>query len=839
MKKLIGFSAAVFFLILSVYTHSFAEQDIRPKDLTFTPVSEGKYIYSNNPEFITRSLLADYSNPNPTFLMSNEAMGPDKYAMFISHVNHTKILKNASTIQEKGFEVELDVLFTAKEDTEITFTALGFEVPENRYYYQNGTRHTFEEPWGCLYAWANYLGVPIRQVESGKKYTPKYTADKTVTIKKGESFWISGIIEDYRSVPFFRPVHMLADFEIKSGLCDINVAALKSTGTLRDRRNFNPDSSFSKYEKDRQYKGVADSLNIVSADLNYTIDASVYNNTKLPVTVHNQTAPEEGNYTQTWVTHINPKANITETYHVAESDMLKFTYKDDNKLKLYGKSVPESEKDNIWRFDTLHSDCDEYPGKKCGYLKSNYIPNYEIPKDTTDYTTCNLGNYGVKTRYNISIKNDGWKTRYLNYGLICESNIIVMLYDKNGNSLMPYALCKGATQAVETDTILSIPLLAQQTSEFTIEVILPTNYNGAIMNTLTVMNSEENIFVYEPSADIYGKKYNFTGSEFVKWENHELYTSEDRENWEKKALTEQTKKIFEGCWNEFEFIKTDSGYMAKATLYDGRSYYMAEDFYSKVYFLDEGFNLKSYYKFSSYPTYMSYANGIYYVYAGSPYQSSDGNSWYLCGTNDPFPVDNLNGTPVKMNERTANVYIGGKYVPVKTEGFSIPYADILGKTYFFIENGSIYTSADGIYWNSDKLDSYAETLFTVGNKIIINDKQEINVPEKQNAPVITVDGYALGFSMLPEISTDGIAFAPLRFLAESLGEDVSWNESEGFVTVGGIKIVPWTSNIGSTDTVTNIYYKNGSIMVPVRAFCEELGFNVEFDSENNIINILK
>lgn len=835
MKNFLKIAGIVLIIILGAYTGAFAQQDIRPKDLIFTPEGEGKYIYSNNPEFITRDLLADYSNQNPTYLMSNEEMGPDKYAMFISHVNHTKILSDANTIKEKGFEIELDVLFKAEEDTEIVFTALGFEVPENKYYYSNGIRHTFEEPWGCLNAWANYLKVPIRQIESGKKYVPEYTEERTVTIKKGESFWISEIIENYRTVPFFRPVHMLADFEIKSGLCDINVAALKSNGSIGDRSNFNPNASFAKYQKDRQYKGIADSLNIVSTNLNYTVDATVYNNTKLPVTVYNQTAPESGNYTQTWVTHINPKANITETYHVAESDMLKFTYKDDNKLKLYGRTVPEEEKDNVWHFDTTHSDWDIYPGSKCGYKKYDFVPNYEIPADVTDYSTCNLGNYGVKTRYNISVKNDGWKTRYINYGLICESNIIVMLYDKDGNPAIPYALCKGATDAVETDTILSIPLLPQQTTDFTIEVILPTNYNGAIMNTLTIMNEETNVMVYEPSLDIYSKNSKLAGDKHIKWQGRDLYTSDNLSDWVKADISEQTKKIFDGSREEFEFIKTDDGFMAKSTLYDGRSYYLAEDFYRTVYFLDESFNLKSQYKFSSYPTYISYANGIYYVYAGAPYQSADGVTWYLCDSIDPFPVDNLTRNPVRLKNKEANVLLGEKYVPLKTESFEIPYIDILGSTYFFVNKGFIYTSSDGVYWKCDKLSEPCETVDKSGNEIIVNENQIIEASNTDFVPVIIAKGNALSFSVTPEISTDGITMVPLRFLAESLGNDVSWSDEENCVTVEGLKIIPWSTKIGNAEFATNIYYKNGSVMVPLRPLCEQLGFSVSFD--NGIISI--
>ena len=159
MKKLFCFIMAFLFISSPVY----AKQEISPKELNFE-TTEGKYIYSNNPEFITRELLSDYSNEKPTYLMTNLNMGKDKYAMFVSHINHTKILKNSTTIKEPGFEVEVDVQFIAHEDTEIVITALGFEVPENKYYYMNGERFTYEDQWNCLNAWSNYLEIPLFQV---------------------------------------------------------------------------------------------------------------------------------------------------------------------------------------------------------------------------------------------------------------------------------------------------------------------------------------------------------------------------------------------------------------------------------------------------------------------------------------------------------------------------------------------------------------------------------------------------------------------------------------------------------------------------------------------------
>ena len=95
-----------------------------------------------------------------------------------------------------------------------------------------------EEDLGCFTAWASYLKTPISQLDSGKSYQPVPFHETTVTVKKGEAVWLSRFIPNYREVPFCRVVHMMADFEIVSGMADVNIAALRSTGVLSDRSNF-------------------------------------------------------------------------------------------------------------------------------------------------------------------------------------------------------------------------------------------------------------------------------------------------------------------------------------------------------------------------------------------------------------------------------------------------------------------------------------------------------------------------------------------------------------------------------------------------------------------------
>ena len=221
MKKFLAFV----FVILLVPVAAFASE-LSPKDLVFEPDTSGKYIYCNNVEFISRYDLADTSNPKPKYIMNNE-LESGKYAFFASHVNHTELRDANGAMTEAGFDIELDVKFTAAEDTTVTVTALGFEVPENKKYYYNGNSYTYEEAWGCLNAWASYKQIPIRQMESGKTYEPMAFEPVTVTLKAGETFYLSSIIPNYRAVPFYRPVHLLADFEV-SGKTSCDVCAFKS-----------------------------------------------------------------------------------------------------------------------------------------------------------------------------------------------------------------------------------------------------------------------------------------------------------------------------------------------------------------------------------------------------------------------------------------------------------------------------------------------------------------------------------------------------------------------------------------------------------------------------------
>ena len=98
----------------------------------------GKYIYCNNEEGIFLSTLADSTTDEPSYIMNNYDLTPDKYIIYLSHFNYTHTSDNSYNALERGFDVELDVEIYATEDTEIVINRTAFEFPANIYTENNG-----------------------------------------------------------------------------------------------------------------------------------------------------------------------------------------------------------------------------------------------------------------------------------------------------------------------------------------------------------------------------------------------------------------------------------------------------------------------------------------------------------------------------------------------------------------------------------------------------------------------------------------------------------------------------------------------------------------------------
>lgn len=815
-------SAAAAVLTIAAAAAAYA---VEPCELNFTQNPNGKYIYCNNHEAIRSSDLADMGNANAKFLMNNNGLTPDKYALFASFGNRTDIGADNKSSGRRGFDIEVDVLFRAVEDTEITLSSVGFEVPEQRNIFLNGSQYAVEDDTGCFTCWAQYLKMPIHQINSGNVYSPGDFQELTFTVKSGEDVWLSQFIPNYTAVPFVRSMNLMADFTINSGVCDVNVAALRSLGTVGDRSRFDKTAAYGTFYRDRQYKGISDGLNEVTAELSYTIDDSVSNGTKLPVTVHNQLAPE-GNTTTDWYTHLNPRADEWSCDVCAESDMLSFSYYDPNKKFLYGSKVSDDEKDDYYHFDTLHTDQTAYD-KAYGNAEK-YIPNRLLTESDDTTYACNLANYGVIYNYNVSITNNGNRKRYMMYRLATSSNNIVYVKDSAGNIIDDRILSKGASDIRLATDMTCLPIPAQSTTTYTICVVLGPNYPGGMQNSLVISDYASLIETYETGRGGIEKDRYFDGREYYSWTGGTLNLSNDRIEWRTAALPDSVMKDISGSLSGFELLWTGSGYIIRPMLYDAGHYSNVRDMYKDMYLLDENFNLIRKQTFGGYPQAASVANGVYYTkLSGSVYRSTTEFKWWDL-TGGDLPRWNYGKFSVLTDNGRISLSTNGiDFYEVDFKGFAPEYIDSYGEYYYYADGRVLYLSKDGLHWRYVMFNNKVKSFEIADGSVIANGSEERAVPVfndtvaiKLNGKFISMDAEALRINNSPYI--------PLRAVGELLGYTVGWND--GTVTL---------EKGGTTTEMHDIIMIGETAYAPLKVIPLQLGIDTSYDGITAVADIVE
>ena len=816
-----------------------------PQDLHFAPIGGGKYIYENNIEALRRADLSDDSNPSPTYLMNNADLEPGKYSVFISHNNHTGRYTASGEIQELGFDIEVDMQFLAKEQAQIRVSSVAFEIPFLKTEYINGNLTKYENAWVFLSAWSTYLKTPIYQVRSDKKYFPLPFEPVTLNLAPGEIYWVSNLISNYAPVPYLKGVHMLVDFEILSGSADANIAALKHTGTLRDRSRHVQDAARGTYVRDWQYKGVADTLPGMEASLSYAIDDHTASGEFLPVTVYNQYQPE-GNTVSRWMTNINPQADSWSRKSCAESDMLHLRFYDPSKLQYYGAAVPQDQRDPYWLFDTLHSDTDRYFSAAPALNAASYQPNYLLSTDVNNIGyACNLGNYGVSLYYHISIENKGTRTRYANYNLMTTADNIVILRDAAGVPMQNYALCRGPSDEKIDKTMASVPLPAGKTTSFILQVILPTNERGGMENSLFISDRQADMGYTSRSAYTARQSYRYTGKRYLKWEGQKLYASTDLAAWQEQPVGEEARALFDGNWDNFEILENGGGYVVKWDAYDSQpaNYRAALGRHSTVYFFDRGFRLTAQKKFPDYPRYMAFAKNRYFVRAGSVSVSDDTVNW------SEFPFASL---PTWNNGKfCALVQDGAAYL--STDGANFSKVSYMGKqpsffgaldgVYYYTDGTRLGLSADGLYWTVQDMGEKIETVDKVGDALLVN-KTLLPLPDAADKIWVRLNGEILGFDVAPVTENDR-TLVPMRFLLEKLGGTVSWDEESRIAGVSRgqdqiyFAIDDNTAWVNGEAVPLDVPARQISsrTMIPLRFLSETLGYQVTWDQPLKLVEI--
>ena len=820
------------FLLLFLFSAAGAKAAaLTPQDIIFTPRPGGKFIYCNNPEAITNEWLADTSNKKPKYLMNNEDLGPDVYCIYVSHINHTGPRENYKLL-DKGFDIEVDVAFIAKEDTELVIRKTAFETPQIKRYYKDGAILPIEDNYGSLNACAEMLGHDIRELNSDVTYHTKEQKPVTLQVKKGEIFWLSELIENYRPVAFRKTVHLAAEAEILSGKMDINVAAIRSSAGRPGNRSYvAAKPGYGDYIRDRMHKGVADNLPIVDTSLAYTIDDSHTEGTHLPVMVYNQYVPEGYQATE-WCTHLNPQDDAQFRRVAVESDLMSYHYRDDTKLNYYGANVPQQDRDNIYRFDAFHSDTIGYDGLVTGYQPEDYLPNYPLSTELENFGyCCSIGNYGVETKYHMSIENAGSYTRYLKYNMTTSSNAIVMVEDKAGNLLQP-VISRGQTPALTMETVACVELPAQATTEFVITVILPVNQFGGLRNSMHI-SDRPYTFQFETDQRL------LVPENVIISDIDELLTHSDK----------ATQKAFAGNAHNYIITKTKTGYMARWSPWDG-----FPDYYrpylalaSGIYFLDEDFNLTHTQLFPAQPVEASYAKGMYFVRTEGDvsYRSTDGKTWLPYGEKQ-LPKDNGSTYAAVMANGTEYLTLNAdNFFRVDYQAAPPLYIESIGDLYYYAIGEKIFISFDGVYWQEYDAGILIQSVERRADQLIINGEKSLTVEKPQQNIIVRLDNAILGFDQPPVISNDRV-MVPFRFIFEKLGMYVTWDpETQTATAFNGVRTLSFP--VGSpTALVDGTEYPldapaiqtQDRVLVPLRFLSEKLGYDVQWDAVNQIARII-
>ncbi len=63
--------------------------------------------------------------------MNNENLTPDRYLVYLTHINYTYSIDEYYQPNGMGFNIELDMEIKAKEDSVLTINNAVFETPKN------------------------------------------------------------------------------------------------------------------------------------------------------------------------------------------------------------------------------------------------------------------------------------------------------------------------------------------------------------------------------------------------------------------------------------------------------------------------------------------------------------------------------------------------------------------------------------------------------------------------------------------------------------------------------------------------------------------------------------
>ena len=375
--------------------------------INFQKQTGGKYIYSNNKEVIHNTDTADKNNPNgSTSLFSQSGLTTGTYTLMLTHRNET------------SYPVYLDVQFYdpyPTQESKIKFTKYGDDVAGGSQYQGKS--------WAGMSGYAGYFGSPIGRVRSQVIDDINHSIDLTIPsnglskLKYPENYFVGNnniwLSTQYNNSKKQYPVlthgqllYTMLEFEVVSDTgITINIAAFDARETEFETRfnNYIPTEN-APYKVEYTVKGVSELSPEVEAPMYFYIDNNSPLEQPQSVLIKNAFKPE-GQITDWWKTNMNPQAEKWNAHINTESDILPLYYSD-----------PANGMN--WVFDTDRD-----------YRDSSYLPPGYLETSTNGSSNnsiaCNMGNYGVKTTYQMNVYNATDEPRTFVYRVDTVSNLFL------------------------------------------------------------------------------------------------------------------------------------------------------------------------------------------------------------------------------------------------------------------------------------------------------------------------------------------------------------------------------------------------------------------------------
>ena len=312
-----------------------------------------------------------------------------------------------------------------------------------------------------------------------------------------------------------------------------------------------------------------------------------------------------------------------------------------------------------------------------------------------------------------------------------------------------------------------------------------------------------------------------------------------------------------------------------------------------IYILDENFNLVSEFQLDKPLTDFEYVDGVYYAETqeytqigttdyelknNTIYYSYDAIDWQIDNERSSMPQSNGRNSLVFQGELTKYINLSNYRFEVKDMFIKKINSDLTKVvqerpiTCYYKAKGDIYVemqsdnsntfriSRDGVYSVDIAIPEYSgnisgseyvnscnlwkdKLVLWTRKRLVEYDMADIEdvLNEKcpSDTPYIEFNGNILGFDV-PPIIEDSSTLVPMRFLFEQMGADVEW-DSETQTATATIENKAVTFSIDNVNARINnkpakmdvpARLVNGKTMVPLRFLSENMGYDVDWDTDS-------